>query len=61
MPIYEYFCTKCRKGFELMRPFNEADKPTLCPECKSEAQKQITNFASKTGSYLQSPVKSFKK
>ncbi|MDO9334191.1 MAG: zinc ribbon domain-containing protein [Dehalococcoidales bacterium] len=59
MPIYEYLCPKCKTEFELMRPFNEADKPAICPKCNSEAQKQIANFASKTGSYLQSPAKPF--
>jgi putative FmdB family regulatory protein len=59
MPIYEYLCTKCGTEFELMRPFNEADKAAKCPDCNSESQKQISNFASKTGSYLQSPAKRF--
>lgn len=61
MPIYEYLCTKCKMEFELMRPFNEVDKTAKCPKCKSEARKQISNFASQTGSYLQSPAKPFKK
>ena len=59
MPIYEYLCPKCKTEFELMRPFSEADKPAICPKCNSVAPKQITNFASKTGSYLQSPAKPF--
>ena len=37
MPIYEYVCPRCKTEFELMRPFNEADKPAKCPKCKSEA------------------------
>ncbi len=61
MPIYEYLCTKCKTEFELIRPFNEADKPPKCPKCNSVAQKQIANFSSKTGSYLQSPAKRFRK
>jgi putative FmdB family regulatory protein len=61
MPIYEYVCPRCKAEFEVMRPFNEADKPALCPQCNSEVQKQISNFASKTGSYLQSPAKPFRK
>lgn len=61
MPIYEYFCTHCKMQFELMRPFSEADKPGMCPKCNLEAQKLISNFASKTGSYLQSPSKPFRK
>jgi len=61
MPIYEYLCTKCGTEFELMRSFSEADKLATCPECNSEAQKMLSNFASKTGSYLQSPSKPFRK
>ena len=61
MPIYEYVCLRCKTEFEVMRPFSEADKPVICPQCNSEAQKQIANFASKTGSYLQSPARPFRK
>jgi len=61
MPIYEYLCTKCGTEFELRRPFSEADKLATCPKCNSEAQKMLSNFASKTGSYLQSPSKPFRK
>ena len=61
VPIYEYLCTKCKMQFELRRPFSEADKPAICPKCNSEAQKLISNFASKTGSYLQTPSKPFRK
>jgi len=61
MPIYEYVCPRCKAEFEVIRPFSEAYKPAICPQCNSEAQRQIANFASKTGSYLQSPAKPFKK
>jgi putative FmdB family regulatory protein len=61
MPIYEYVCPKCKTEFEMMRPFSESDESASCPKCNSEAQRQITNFASKTGSYLQSPARPFKK
>ena len=61
MPIYEYFCTKCGTEFELMRPFSEADKPGLCPKCGSQAQKLVSGFGSKTGSYIQAPAEPFRK
>jgi putative FmdB family regulatory protein len=61
MPIYEYVCPRCKTEFEVIRPFSEADKPAICPNCNSEAQKQIANFASKTGSYLQSPARPLRK
>lgn len=61
MPIYEYFCIKCKTGFELMRPFSEADKPGVCPRCNSQAQKLVSGFGSKTGSYIQAPAEPFRK
>ncbi len=60
MPIYEYFCTKCGTEFELMRPFSEADKPGVCPKCSSQAQKLVSGFGSKTGSYIQAPAEAFR-
>ena len=32
MPLYEYFCTTCNWGFELLSGFNHNQK-TDCPEC----------------------------
>ncbi len=60
MPIYEYRCTKCGTKFELMRPFSEADKATVCLKCGSEAQKLVSGFACKTGSYMQAAPKPFR-
>ena len=60
MPIYEYRCTKCGTEFELMRPFSEADKAALCLKCGSEAQKLVSGFACKTGSYMQAAPKPFR-
>ncbi|MFC1962276.1 FmdB family zinc ribbon protein [Chloroflexota bacterium] len=61
MPIYEYFCPTCNMEFELVRNFNEFTQPVFCPNCKAESQRLISNFASKTGSYLQSPQKPLKR
>lgn len=55
MAVYEYFCSNCRKVFELKRPMIEADKPTKCPECGSKAQKLFPGLASKTGNSIQPP------
>ena len=57
MPIYEYFCPKCKKGFELRRPFSEADKPAPCPHCASPLERLISAFASKRGFYVRAPEK----
>jgi putative FmdB family regulatory protein len=61
MPVYEYFCTKCKMGFEFMRPFSESDKDAVCPNCNSKAQKLVSSFGSKTGSYIQASSKPFRK
>ncbi len=61
MPIYEYLCPKCTSEFELMRPFSEAARAALCPKCNSAAQRLLSGFGSKTGSYIQAPAKPFRK
>lgn len=61
MPIYEYHCTKCKTEFELIRPISEADKAAACPKCNSQAEKLVSGFGSKTGSYIQVPTKPFRK
>lgn len=61
MPMYEYFCPKCKTEFELRRPISESDKGAECPHCGREGQKLISGFASKTGSYIQGVVKPFRK
>ena len=61
MPTYEYVCPKCKTEFELRRPMSESDKTATCPHCGSEAQKLISGFVSKTGSYTQGVAKPFRK
>jgi putative FmdB family regulatory protein len=60
MAVYEYRCPKCRNQFELMRPMSEAAKPATCPKCGSRAERMISGFGSKTGSYLQPTEKPFR-
>ncbi len=45
MPIYEYVCRRCEKGFEhLARSIREA--PPVCPDCGAgDTQKQFSTFA----------------
>ena len=57
MPVYEYFCLKCKREFELRRPFSEADKPAPCPDCSSPGERLVSVFASKTGFYVRAPGK----
>jgi len=57
MPIYEYYCQKCNKEFELRRAISMADSHALCPSCGSESQKLVSAFASKVGFRLKTPSK----
>ncbi len=57
MPIYEYVCPRCKMEFELMRPFNEADKPANCPKCKSQGERLLSVFASTADSGIKVPDK----
>lgn len=45
MPIYEYRCTNCGLNFEKLRSMSEVDKETLCPACRSKAERLLSRFA----------------
>ena len=49
MAIYEYFCPKCKRDFELMRPMKDADMAARCPECQGKAEKMPSVFGSTAG------------
>ena len=36
MPLYQFFCRKCQKSFELFLQMSEAKKGVLCPDCRGE-------------------------
>ena len=57
MPIYQYYCEKCEKEFELKRLMAEIDKPALCPKCKREGTRLVTAFSSMVGLHLKTPSK----
>ena len=44
MPIYEYFCPKCKSKFELLRSISKSDEDGECPECQTQSQRTITAF-----------------
>jgi len=60
MPIYEYYCPRCNIEFEVRRTFDESDKPGVCPKCQSKAERLVSGFGSKTGSYVRAPGKPFR-
>lgn len=57
MPIYEYLCCNCQYEFQLTRSVDQADKPAFCPCCGREGKKLISEFASKSESYIRPPNK----
>ena len=46
MPIYEYACTICSNVFEKLRPMSQMDEPANCPDCGSDARRQLSVFLS---------------
>ena len=52
MPVYEYYCLKCQKEFELRRPVSQVSEPAFCPSCGAEGKKLVSASASKVGYYL---------
>ena len=57
MPIYQYYCEKCEKEFEVKRLMAEIDKPAPCPKCKREGTRLVTAFSSMVGLHLKTPSK----
>jgi putative FmdB family regulatory protein len=56
MPIYQYYCEKCAKEFELKRLMADIDKPAQCPKCKKEGTRLVTAFSSMVGLHLKTPI-----
>jgi putative FmdB family regulatory protein len=49
MPIYEYTCTECQRGFE--RYLKTADEAVTCAACQSpKVEKRLSTFAVAKGS-----------
>ncbi len=55
MPIYEYWCPKCQKEFQLMRPFAESGETGACPTCGTKSEKLVSLFASKENYTIKVP------
>jgi putative FmdB family regulatory protein len=57
MPIYEYYCSRCKKEFELIRPMPRMEDPAACPSCGVEGKRLVSAAASKVGFYVRPPTK----
>ena len=49
MPIYEYYCDKCKQVFELKRPMSEMSDPAQCPKCDNSGHRLISVFGATNG------------
>ncbi|MDH5458777.1 MAG: zinc ribbon domain-containing protein [Nitrospinota bacterium] len=48
MPLYEYYCEDCQKGFTLLQSASVNKEETVCSECSSSnVSPQMSSFASK--------------
>src|SRR3989304_3600172 len=46
MPLYEYYCEKCERVFEALRPLSESDVAVPCPDCGRDADRIMpTSFS----------------
>jgi putative FmdB family regulatory protein len=57
MPIYEYYCSKCQREFEIMRPISAANKPAPCPTCGAKGEKLVSACGSKVDFYIRPSAK----
>ena len=49
MPLYEFYCEKCRKEVTLTQTMSEHARGAACPECGSrELRPLVGTFFSKT-------------
>ncbi|MBI2919424.1 MAG: zinc ribbon domain-containing protein [Chloroflexi bacterium] len=46
MPLYEYSCTSCGHGFEVLRAMAQADDPAICPRCSNSGKRRMSRVAS---------------
>jgi putative FmdB family regulatory protein len=59
MPLYEYRCNKCGKGFEKLTSFRDAAKEQTCPICGStNVERLVSSFAvgTKSGGSTECPT-----
>lgn len=56
MPMYEYFCEKCEKTTEALRPMAQADEPIACEHCNSSKTKRAHSVFSAGASSTSGPA-----
>ena len=51
MPVYEYYCSKCDRDFEMIRPVSQSDSTADCSECGEPSNRQLSNFAFRSNTF----------
>lgn len=41
MPLFEYYCSKCKKTLEIIETAS-ANEETFCPECSNKMKRKIS-------------------
>ena len=52
MPIYEYYCSKCKEEYELKRPMTDMNNAAPCPKCDGSGQRLMSVFGATNGKYV---------
>ncbi len=50
MPLYEYYCPRCDRKFELLRSMSRSDETATCPSGHEGAERVISVFSALTKS-----------
>ncbi len=45
MPLYEYYCRRCKGRFELLRPMGRMDDAAACPNGHEGGERVLSIFA----------------
>lgn len=57
MPLFHYRCESCNQKFEVLRPVSERNSDVMCPKCKVQCIRVLTNASVPQGeSTAQSPL-----
>ncbi len=48
MPLYEYYCARCKQRFEMLRPLRRMDDRADCPAGHGAGERVLSTFAAFT-------------
>ena len=57
MPIYEYYCTSCKREFEVLRPASQSQDSAPCKTCGEPAKRQLSTFSFKSNTFTAPKLK----